>query len=54
VQAGNVYLSRVIDSFDGLLIGWSIGTRPNVELVNTMPDAVTEKVDNRNDRPVVH
>ena len=49
-----IYLLPVIDCFDGLVIGWSIGTRPDAELVNTMLDAAVEKVADRNDRPVVH
>jgi transposase InsO family protein len=52
--AGKVYLSPVIDCFDGLVISWSIGTRPDAELVNTMLDAAIEKVANSNDRPAVH
>ena len=54
IPAGKVYLSPVIDCFDGLVISWSIGTSPNAELVNTMLDAAIEKVTNSNDRPVVH
>lgn len=29
----------MIDCFDGLVVNWSVGTRPDVELVNTMLDA---------------
>ena len=36
IPAGKVYLSPVIDCFDGMVVSWSIGTRPNAELVNTM------------------
>jgi transposase InsO family protein/transposase-like protein len=54
IPAGKVYLSPVIDCFDGLVISWSIGTRPDAELVNTMLDAAIETVANSNDRPVVH
>lgn len=54
IPAGKVYLSPMIDCFDGLIISWSIGTRPDAELVNTMLDAAVETVANRNDRPVVH
>jgi transposase InsO family protein len=39
IPAGKVYLSPVIDCFDGLVISWSIGTRPDAGLVNTMLDA---------------
>ena len=54
IAAGKVYLSPIIDCFDGLVVSWSIGTRPDAELVNTMLDAAIEKVANSDDRPVVH
>jgi transposase InsO family protein/transposase-like protein len=54
IPAGKVYLSPVIDCFDGLVISWTIGTRPDAELVNTMLDAAIETVINSNERPVVH
>lgn len=54
IPAGKVYLSPMIDCFDGLVISWSIGTRPDAELVNTMLDAAIEKVAHSTDRPVVH
>ena len=54
IPAGKVYLSPRIDCFDGLVISWSIGTRPDAELVNTMLDAAVETVADSNDRPVVH
>ena len=43
IPAGKVYLSPMIDCFDGLVISWSIGTRPDAHLVNTMLDAAIEK-----------
>ncbi len=39
MPAGKVYLSQVIDCFDGLVMSWSIGTRPDTEL--TVNDFVT-------------
>ena len=54
IPAGKVYLSPMIDCFDGLVISWSIGTRPDADLVNTMLDAAIEKVANSDDRPVIH
>lgn len=54
IPAGKVYLSPMIDCFDGLVISWSIGTRPDAELVNTMLDAAVETVANSNERPIVH
>ena len=54
IPAGKVYLSPMIDCFDGMVVSWSIGTRPNAELVNTMLDAAIDKVTAGGDRPVVH
>jgi transposase InsO family protein len=54
IPAGKVYLSPIIDCFDGLVISWSIGTHPDAALVNTMLDAAIEKVAGGNDQPVVH
>jgi len=54
IPAGKVYLSPVIDCFDGLVVSWSIGTRPDAELVNSMLDAAIETVTSGDDRPIVH
>ena len=54
IPAGKVYLSPMIDCFDGLVVSWSIGTRPNAELVNTMLDAAIDKVAVSGEKPVVH
>ena len=54
IPAGKVYLSPIIDCFDGLVVSWAIGTRPDAELVNTMLDAAIEKVTKCESRPVVH
>jgi transposase InsO family protein/transposase-like protein len=54
IPAGKVYLSPMIDCFDGMVVSWSIGTRPNAELVNTMLDAAIDKVAACGERPVVH
>lgn len=44
----------MIDCFDGKVISWSIGTRPDAELVNTMLDAAVDTVASNDKRPVVH
>ena len=54
IPAGKIYLSPMIDCFDGLVVSWSIGTRPDAELVNTMLDAAIDTVIAGSDRPVVH
>jgi transposase InsO family protein/transposase-like protein len=54
IPAGKVYLSPMIDCFDGLVVSWTIGTRPDAELVNTMLDAAIEVVAECKKRPVIH
>jgi transposase InsO family protein len=54
IPAGKVYLSPMIDCFDGLVISWTVGTRPDAVLVNTMLDAAIETLAKSQDRPVVH
>jgi len=49
-----VYLSPIIDCFDGMVVSWTIGTSPDAELVNTMLDAAIETVADTAYRPVVH
>ncbi len=44
----------MIDCFDGQVISWSIGTRPDAGLVNTMLDAAIQTVTENDKRPVVH
>ena len=46
-------LSPVIDCFDGQVVSWSIGTRPDATLVNTMLDDALDTL-NENDKPVIH
>lgn len=54
LAAGKVYLSPVIDCFDGLVVSWSIGTHPDAALVNSMLDAAIETISDGSTRPVVH
>ncbi len=54
IPVGKVYLSPIIDCFDGLVISWSIGTKPDAELVNTMLDAAIETITGTDERPIVH
>lgn len=53
IPAGKVYLSPIIDCFDGMVVSWTIGTSPDAELVNTMLDeAICNLTDG--ERPIVH
>jgi len=54
IPAGKVYLSPMIDCFDGMVVSWSIGTSPDAELVNTMLDAAVETVMESGNKPIVH
>ncbi|MCB8877408.1 IS3 family transposase [Acidisoma silvae] len=54
IPAGKVYLSPIVDCFDGLVISWSIGAHPDAKLVNTMLDAAIETVVDTATRPIVH
>lgn len=53
IPAGKVYLSPIIDCFDGMAVSWTIGTSPDAELVNTMlDDAICMLTDG--ERPIIH
>ncbi len=54
IPAGKVYLSPMIDCFDGLVVSWTIGTRPDSDLVNTMLDAAIERVSDSESKPIIH
>lgn len=54
IRAGKVYLSPIIDCFDGLVISWAIGTKPDANLANTMLDAAIESIEDSVARPIIH
>ena len=53
IPAGRIYLSPIIDCFDGLPVCWTIGTSPDAELVNSMLDAAIQTLGD-NEHPIVH
>lgn len=53
IPSGKVYLSPIIDCFDGMPVSWTIGTSPNADLVNTMLDTATQQLCS-DEHPVVH
>lgn len=53
IPAGKVYLSPIIDCYDGLPIVWTIGTSPNAEMVNSMLDMGITLL-KENEKPIVH
>lgn len=53
INAGKVYLSPIIDCFDGLVVAWTVGIIPNSELTNTMLKEAISTLKN-NEHPIVH
>jgi len=53
LPAGKVYLSPMIDCFDGMVVSWTIGASPDAELVNTMLDTAIATLP-EGEHPVVH
>ena len=53
IPAGKIYLSPIIDCFDGLPVSWTIGTSPDADLANTMLDGAVAVL-NDDEHPVVH
>ena len=48
-----VYLSPIIDCFDGFVVSWTIGTSPSASLVNEMLEQATSTV-KENEHPILH
>jgi len=53
IPAGKVYLSPIVDCFDGLLPSWTMSTSPNAELVNSMLDNATKTL-KQGKCPIIH
>ncbi|NLG89795.1 MAG: IS3 family transposase [Clostridiaceae bacterium] len=53
IPAGKIYLSPIIDCFDGLPVSWTIGTSPSAELVNTMLDEAILSL-REDEKPIIH
>ena len=53
IPAGKVYLSPIVDCFDGMVVSWPIGTSPNAELANSMLDRATSTLKD-GVHPLVH
>lgn len=53
IPVGKVYLSPIIDVFDGMPVSWTIRTSPSAEIANTMrKDACRSLADG--ETPVIH
>lgn len=53
LPTGKVYLSPIIDCFDGLVVSWTIGISPSADLVNSMLDEAISLL-NEGEHPIVH
>jgi transposase InsO family protein/transposase-like protein len=53
ISAGKIYLSPIVDCFDGMAVSWTIGTSPDAEMVNSMLDAAVSLL-SEDEHPVVH
>ena len=53
IPAGKIYLSPIIDCFDGMAVSWAIGTSPDARLANSMLDAAISQLQER-ERPILH
>lgn len=53
IPAGKIYLSPIIDCFDGLPVSWTIGTSPDADLVNAMLDCAIGVL-KQDEHPIVH
>ena len=53
IPAGKVYVSPIVDCFDGLVVAWNIGTSPDAKLVNTMLDYAVQTLQ-PGEHPVIH
>lgn len=53
IKNDKVYLSPMIDCFDGYVKSWTIGLSPNASLVNTMLKDTIAKL-HENEKPIIH
>jgi len=53
LPTGKVYLSPIIDCFDGMPVSWSIGTSPDASLTNSMLDKAIDTL-KPDEKPIIH
>lgn len=53
IPKGKIYLSPIIDCFDGLIVSWAISTTPDADLVNSMLDCAIKTL-KEDEHPLVH
>lgn len=53
IKAGKVYLSPILDCFDGMPVSWTIGCSPNADLANTMLKKAISTLAPK-EKPIIH
>ena len=53
IPAGKVYLSPIIDCYDGMPVAWNIRCKPDSQLVNTMLDRAIRSLQ-QDTHPILH
>lgn len=53
LPVGKIYLSPIIDCFDGMIVSWSIGNSANAELANSMLDKASNSIQEF-EHPIIH
>ncbi len=53
IPAGKIYLSPIIDCFDGMAVSWTIGTSPDADLVNSMLNVAISTL-KEGEKPILH
>lgn len=53
LPAGKVWLSPVVDCFDGKVVSWSLGTHPDAALASTMLEGAISTL-NAGENPIIH
>lgn len=53
IPAGKIYLSPIVDCFDGMLPAWEISTAPDARLVNNALDNAVSKL-RETEHPLIH
>ena len=53
IPAGKIYLSPMIDCFDGMPVSWIIGTSPDADMVNSMLDSAVLSL-KEDEHPIIH
>ncbi len=53
IPSGKVYLSSIVDCFDGMITAWNISTKPDAELVNNMLENAICRL-SHTEHPLIH